>query len=63
MGTETDNQEPWIGADEPPPLELVNAEGRGRVILRRDHASSRIPRRLGARGLSPWAQERHLAWV
>ncbi len=62
MSIEPDNQEPWIGADEPPPFELVNAEGRGRVILVCDHASSRIPRRLGTLGLSPRDQERHVAW-
>lgn len=62
MSAEHDHQEPWIGADEPPPFELVNAEGRGRVILVCDHASSRIPRRLGTLGLSPRDQERHVAW-
>ena len=42
----------WIAADEPAPYEVVNGEGRGRVILTCDHASDRIPRRLGTLGVS-----------
>jgi predicted N-formylglutamate amidohydrolase len=62
MSAEHDSPVPWIGADEPPPFELVNAEGRGRAILVCDHASARIPRRLGTLGLSPRDQARHVAW-
>ena len=53
---------PWIGEDEPPPVELVNAEGQSRIILACDHASPRIPRRLGTLGLSPQDRRRHVAW-
>ena len=54
--------ETWIAADEPPAYEVVNGEGRGRVILTCDHASARIPRRLGTLGVSAADRKRHVAW-
>jgi predicted N-formylglutamate amidohydrolase len=56
-----DVTETWIGADEPPAYEVVNGEGRGRVVLTCDHASARIPRRLGTLGVSPADRKRHVA--
>lgn len=53
---------PWIADDEPPAYELVNAEGRSRVVFVCDHASPAIPRRLGALGLAPKDLRRHVAW-
>jgi predicted N-formylglutamate amidohydrolase len=52
----------WIAADEPPAFELVNPNGRGRAILICDHASPRIPRRLGDLGLAAADRLRHVAW-
>jgi predicted N-formylglutamate amidohydrolase len=52
----------WIAADEPPAFELVNPYGRSRIILTCDHASPRIPRRLGELGLAPADRLRHIAW-
>jgi predicted N-formylglutamate amidohydrolase len=52
----------WIAADEPPAVEVVNADGRGRAILICDHASPRIPRRLGTLGLNQADRLRHVAW-
>lgn len=52
----------WIAADEPPAVELVNPDGLGRAILVCDHASPRIPRRLGTLGLSEIDRRRHVAW-
>ncbi len=52
----------WIAADEPPAFELVNPAGRGRAILVCDHASFRIPRRLGALGLRDAERLRHVVW-
>ena len=52
----------WIAADEPPAFELVNPNGRGRAILTCDHASPRIPRRLGNLGLAAADRLRHVAW-
>lgn len=53
---------PWIAADEPPAFEVVNESGRGRAILVCDHASRRLPRRLGTLGLSETDRARHVAW-
>jgi predicted N-formylglutamate amidohydrolase len=52
----------WIAADEPPAFELVNPNGCGRAILICDHASPRIPRRLGDLGLAAADRLRHVAW-
>lgn len=48
--------------DEPPPYEIVNPDGCGRIILVCDHASNRIPRRLGTLGVDPGDRQRHVAW-
>jgi predicted N-formylglutamate amidohydrolase len=52
----------WIAADGPAAFELVNPNGRSRAILVCDHASPRIPRRLGDLGLAPADRLRHIAW-
>jgi predicted N-formylglutamate amidohydrolase len=51
-----------LGPDEPPSLRLFHAEGRARVLLICDHASNRIPARLGTLGLAPADLQRHIAW-
>lgn len=51
-----------LAPDEPPPLEIINGEGRGSAVLLCDHASRRIPRRLGNLGLDPVALSEHIAW-
>jgi predicted N-formylglutamate amidohydrolase len=53
---------PLIDDDEPAPYEIVNQDGRSRVILTCDHASRRIPRRLGTLGVGPADRARHVAW-
>lgn len=53
---------PWIAADEPPPVTVVNGAGRGRAVLVCDHASAVMPRRLGEMGLTPKDRYRHIAW-
>ncbi len=52
----------WLGSDEPPAVELVNAGGSGSAVLVCDHASNRIPRRLGNLGLDALALADHIAW-
>ena len=54
--------EPWIARDEPPPFAIINPAGTGRAILACDHASPRIPRRLGTLGLETEDRLRHIAW-
>jgi predicted N-formylglutamate amidohydrolase len=51
-----------IAADEPPPYEVVNAEGQAPVLFVCDHASARVPRALGTLGLSQENLARHIAW-
>ncbi len=53
---------PLLDDDEPAPYEIVNPDGRSRVILTCDHASRRIPRRLGTLGVAPADLKRHIAW-
>ncbi len=51
-----------LAPDEPPPYEIVNPNGSHRAILTCDHASNRIPRRLGSLGLEAGDLDRHIAW-
>lgn len=63
MASDTDgSHSPLLGPDEPPAVELVNAEGGSRVVLVCDHASNRIPQRLGNLGLDPAQLASHIAW-
>ena len=55
-------QEPLIGADEPPPFFAERRQGRSSFVIVVDHASARIPRRLGDLGLPPPELQRHIAW-
>ncbi len=48
--------------DEPPAFEMVNADGDGSAVLVCDHASNRIPRRLGTLGLDADQLSDHIAW-
>jgi predicted N-formylglutamate amidohydrolase len=54
--------ETLLDAAEPPAFEIVNAAGSGTAVLFCDHASNRIPRRLGSLGLDPAALQTHIAW-
>jgi predicted N-formylglutamate amidohydrolase len=47
---------------DPPPFEIVNKDGAGRVILIADHAGRAFPRSLGTLGLSQAELARHIAW-
>jgi len=51
-----------LAADEPPPFIEVGRHGRSNFVITVDHASSRIPRRLGDLGLPPSQLQRHIAW-
>ena len=48
--------------DEPPPVLEIGRERRAAFVIAVDHASARIPRRLGTLGLPPEALEQHVAW-
>ena len=48
--------------DDPPPFEIINKDGAGRVILIADHAGRAFPRSLGTLGLTQAELARHIAW-
>ena len=54
--------DPLLTADDPPAVELVNEAGPAPILLTCDHASLRIPRRLGDLGLAEPDRVRHIAW-
>jgi predicted N-formylglutamate amidohydrolase len=51
-----------LGADEPPAVEVVNAGATGSAVLVCDHASNRVPRRLGDLGLEAVQLADHIGW-
>ena len=51
-----------LGSDDPPPFELINANGRAKVLLVCDHASNRIPIALDGLGMDAEALEQHIAY-
>jgi predicted N-formylglutamate amidohydrolase len=53
---------PLLGPDDPPAFELVNADGRSSAVLVCDHASNRVPQRLGNLGLDAAQLTEHIAW-
>lgn len=53
---------PLLDPDEPPAVKTFNADGLGSVVLVCDHASNRVPRRLGSLGLDAQHLDDHIAW-
>jgi predicted N-formylglutamate amidohydrolase len=51
-----------LAADEPAPFLEAGERGRSPFVIVVDHASRRIPRRLGSLGLPPSELQRHIAW-
>jgi predicted N-formylglutamate amidohydrolase len=51
-----------LDADEPPPFIELGRQGRSNFVIVVDHASQRIPRRLGDLGLPAAELQRHIAW-
>jgi predicted N-formylglutamate amidohydrolase len=51
-----------LAPDEPPPFSQWHPEGRSNFVIVVDHASRRIPRRLGDLGLPAPELQRHIAW-
>jgi predicted N-formylglutamate amidohydrolase len=54
--------ETLLSADDADAVEIVNPGGAGTAVLVCDHASNRIPQRLGTLGLGARALEDHIAW-
>jgi len=53
---------PLLGADEPPPVSVINPGGRAKCLLVCDHASNRVPRKLGTLGLAEEELQKHSSW-
>jgi predicted N-formylglutamate amidohydrolase len=53
---------PLLDPDEPPAFEVVNPAGTGHAVLSCDHASPRLPRRLGDLGVSEADRLTHIGW-
>ena len=51
-----------LGAKEPAAFTLVNKRGKSPVVIVCDHASNRIPKKLGTLGLSAAERKMHIAW-
>ncbi len=51
-----------LEADEPPPFHEAGLTGRSNFVIVVDHASLRIPRKLGSLGLPAEQLQRHIAW-
>jgi predicted N-formylglutamate amidohydrolase len=49
-------------AGDPPPFEVVNLQGRARLVLFSDHAGRAIPQRLGSLGLRQTELDQHIGW-
>jgi predicted N-formylglutamate amidohydrolase len=47
---------------DPPPFEVVNPDGKGRLVLFSDHAGRAIPRKLGTLGLRQAELDQHIGW-
>lgn len=54
--------QPLLGDDEPFPYEIVNAGRQGKLLLVCDHASNRVPARLGNLGLTAEELASHIGW-
>lgn len=51
-----------IGADDPAPVQLHNAEGRAPHLIVCDHASHAVPAKLGNLGLTDAELQQHIGW-
>ena len=51
-----------LASSEPPAFEIVNPDGDSSAVLVCDHASNRVPARLGGLGLYPHQLADHIGW-
>ncbi len=64
--TQQDNTAPFasplLGDADPAPFELYNAQAQRPLLIVSDHASARVPQKLGNLGLAPEHFEKHIAF-
>ncbi|GAC1581336.1 MAG: N-formylglutamate amidohydrolase [Sphingomicrobium sp.] len=51
-----------LGRDDPPPVDIINPEGRSSFLLIGDHAGNLVPSALGKLGLPQTELDRHIGW-
>jgi predicted N-formylglutamate amidohydrolase len=51
-----------LSPNDPPPFEIVNPEGKARLVLFSDHAGRAIPQQLGKLGLGQSELDQHIGW-
>jgi predicted N-formylglutamate amidohydrolase len=51
-----------LGESDPPPFHILREAGASPFVIMCDHASNRLPQRLGNLGLPDSELERHIAW-
>jgi predicted N-formylglutamate amidohydrolase len=51
-----------LAPSDPPPFEVINPQGRARLVLFSDHAGRAIPQRLGTLGLRQDELDQHIGW-
>ena len=57
-----DTVERLLGADDPAPVECINADGRAGVVLVCEHAGRAVPAALSGLGLGQAEMDKHIAW-
>lgn len=62
MTSRLDTRTSLLEREDAPPFEVVNADGQSNVVLVCDHASHRVPRRLGTLGLGESRLREHIGW-
>lgn len=62
MAVNEANDGQLLADDEPPAVEVVNPHATAALVLVCDHASNRVPRRLGTLGLTAEQLADHIAW-
>jgi predicted N-formylglutamate amidohydrolase len=63
MGSDTDIQlSSLLASNDLPAFEIINANGCSSAVLVCDHASNRVPARLGYLGLEPHQLAEHIGW-
>ncbi len=51
-----------LGPEDPPPFELTNPDGSGKVLFVSDHGGRAVPSSLDRLGLADWVFDEHVAW-